>query len=76
MLQDILIELKNKKNYVTNLILKYQILNKNDNINKNKEIIIINSFGNLSNFLNYAKSVFIGKSTIKKFKRCWRSKSN
>ena len=35
---------------------------------KNKEIIIINSFGNLPKFFKYAKSVFIGKSTIKKFK--------
>ena len=33
---------------------------------KNKEIIIINSFGILQNYFKFAKSVFIGKSTIKK----------
>jgi len=46
--------------------LKTQILNKNDVINEDKEIIIINTFGVLQNFFKYAKSVFIGKSTIKK----------
>ena len=45
-----------------------QILDKNKSILKNKEIIIINSFGELSKFLKYAKSVFIGKSTIQKIK--------
>ena len=34
----------------------------------NKEIIIINSFGSLSEFFYYCKNVFIGKSLIKKFK--------
>ena len=48
------------------LNLKTQILNKNDVINEDKEIIIINTFGVLQNFFKYAKSVFIGKSTIKK----------
>ena len=48
------------------LNLKAQILNKNDVINEDKEIIIINTFGALQNFFKYAKSVFIGKSTIKK----------
>ena len=48
------------------LNLKAQILNKNDVINEDKEIIIINTFGVLQNFFKYAKSVFIGKSTIKK----------
>ena len=46
--------------------LKVQILNKNEVIANNKEIIIINSFGVLQNFYKYSKSVFIGKSTIKK----------
>lgn len=46
--------------------LKVQILNKGDLITKNKEIIIINSFGTLNDFFKYAKSTFIGKSIIKK----------
>jgi len=46
--------------------LTVQILNKNEHISENKEIIIINSFGVLQNYFKYAKSVFIGKSTIKK----------
>jgi 3-deoxy-D-manno-octulosonic-acid transferase len=45
--------------------LNVQILNKNEPILDNIEIIIINSFGILSNYFKYAKSVFIGKSTIK-----------
>ena len=45
--------------------LNVQIMNKNEPILDNKEIIIINSFGVLSNYFKYAKSVFIGKSTIK-----------
>jgi len=49
-----------------NYNLKVQILSKNEHILKDKEIIIINSFGNLPNYFKYAKSVFIGKSTIKK----------
>ncbi len=46
--------------------LKVQILNKNDVIVDGMEIIIINSFGVLQNFYKYSKSVFFGKSTIKK----------
>ena len=46
--------------------LSYQVLDKEDLLNKNKEIILINSFGILPYFLKYSKSVFIGKSTIKK----------
>lgn len=45
--------------------LSVQILNDNDAIQEGKEIIIINSFGVLNNFFKYAKSTFIGKSTIK-----------
>jgi 3-deoxy-D-manno-octulosonic-acid transferase len=48
--------------------LSVQILNKNELILKDKEIIIINSFGVLNNFFKHAKSVFIGKSTIKNMK--------
>ena len=32
------------------------------------DIIIVNSFGVLNNFYKYAKSVFIGKSTLEKLK--------
>ena len=56
----------NIKSLSETLNLKTQILNKNDVINEDKEIIIINTFGILQNFFKYAKSVFIGKSTIKK----------
>ena len=49
------------------LNLNTQILNKYEHIQKNKEIIIINFFGALTNYFKYAKSVFIGKSIIKKY---------
>jgi len=45
-----------------------QIVKKNDPIAKNKEIIIINSYGNLPRFLSLSKSVFMGKSTIESLK--------
>ncbi len=47
---------------------KTQILNKDDKIFDENEVIIINFFGNLQNYFKYAKSVFIGKSTIDKIK--------
>ena len=50
-----------------NLNLACQILNPDGEILDNKEIIIINSFGKLQSFYKYSKSVFIGKSIIKKF---------
>ena len=50
------------------LNIKMQILNKNEIILKDTEIVIINSFGILQNYFKYAKSVFIGKSIINKFK--------
>jgi len=46
--------------------LNVQILNKDDLILKNKEIILINSFGLLESYFKFSKSVFIGKSMIKK----------
>jgi 3-deoxy-D-manno-octulosonic-acid transferase len=46
-----------------------QILNDGDYIQDNKEIIIVNSFGVLPKFFKYSKSVFIGKSILKKFKQ-------
>ena len=45
--------------------LKSQILNKDDLIDVNCEIIIINSLGVLNEFYKYASGVFIGKSTLK-----------
>ena len=46
--------------------LKSQLLNKNESILENKEIIIVNTFGEVQKYFNLAKSVFIGKSLIKK----------
>jgi 3-deoxy-D-manno-octulosonic-acid transferase len=51
-----------------NLSLKTQVLNQGEIIQDNKEIIIINSFGVLQDYFKYAKSVFIGKSTLKELK--------
>ena len=45
-----------------------QILSKNEKIEKNKDIIIINSFGDLNDYFKHAKSVFIGKSNISRLK--------
>ena len=50
------------------LNLNTQILNKNDNIINDKEIIIINYFGDLLSFYKFSKSVFIGKSMVKKLR--------
>ncbi len=49
--------------------LNTQILNKEDLILDNKDIIILNSFGVLNDYFKYAKSVFIGKSSLRKFER-------
>ncbi len=48
--------------------LETQILNKNDDLKDDKEIIIINFFGSLASFFKYSKSVFMGKSTMRKLK--------
>ncbi len=53
------------KKTCNNFRLTSQILGENEEIQKNKEIIIINSFGNLPKFYNYSKSVLIGKSMMK-----------
>ena len=45
-----------------------QILNEKDIIQKDKEIIIINSFGVLNRYFKFTKSTFIGKSTIENLK--------
>ena len=54
------------ENLSKTLNLKTQILNDGEKIIKNKEIIIINSFGVLSKYFDYCKSVFVGKSILKK----------
>ena len=41
-------------------------MDKNEKIHQSKEVIIINSFGRINEFLKFAISAFIGKSTIKK----------
>ena len=56
---------KKIKTLCKNNNLNTQILNKDEIISEDKEIIIINSFGNLHNYFKYAKSVFIGKSIIR-----------
>ena len=62
----------NKTNEILELAnrlkLSTQLLNKNDIISKNIEVVIVNAFGILPDYFNYAKSVFIGKSVIKKLK--------
>ena len=60
----------NRVNEIKKLCLKnqltFQTLSKDQIISKDKEIIIINSFGALPKYFKYSKSVFIGKSMIKK----------
>tara|TARA_X000000950_G_C13844398_1_gene631651 strand:- start:343 stop:1626 length:1284 start_codon:yes stop_codon:yes gene_type:complete len=54
------------KNLSEKFNLNVQVLNKDELILDNKEIIIINFFGELINYYKYSKSVFMGKSMIKK----------
>ena len=49
--------------------LNTQILNKDERIEEDKEIIIINSFGILQDYFKYTKSVFMGKSILEKLKK-------
>ena len=53
------------KNLSNKFNLNAQILNNKDIINPNTEILIINSFGVLSNYFSYCKNIFIGKSFLK-----------
>ena len=46
------------------LKLNSQILKHKDLIKKNKDVIIVNSFGLLPKYFSYSKSVFMGKSTL------------
>jgi 3-deoxy-D-manno-octulosonic-acid transferase len=57
---------KEIKKLCENYNLTAQIVYKNDIILKDSEIVIINSFGVLSGYFKYAKSVFVGKSILKK----------
>ena len=50
------------------LDLKVEVLNKDEKISQDKEIILINDFGVLQSYFEIAKSVFIGKSSLEKFK--------
>ncbi len=59
---------KNIKSLTENFKLTSQILDKDNLILEDKEIIIINYFGALKDYFKCAKSVFIGKSTIKKYR--------
>ena len=56
------------KSFSDNFGLKTQILNEGDKISDDIEIIIVNSYGFLQNYYEHAKSVFIGKSILDKFK--------
>ena len=51
------------------LKLKVQILNRQEKILDDSEIVIINYYGALNSFYKFAKSVFIGKSMLKKFQK-------
>ena len=48
--------------------LQSQILNKSEVIDESKEILIINSIGNINDYLKTAKSVFMGKSLLESLK--------
>lgn len=56
------------KSYCDQLNLNSQLLNKGEKILKDKEVLIINSYGVLKEYFKYAKSVFIGKSIIPELK--------
>ena len=60
---------KKIKRLCDDLKLKNQILNNDEKIFESSEIILINSYGDINKFLKYSKSVFIGKSTIKKLEK-------
>ena len=48
------------------LKLKVEILNDVDEIKEDSEVIVVNSIGNMTNFFNKSRSVFMGKSLLKK----------
>ena len=51
------------------LSLKSQILEIGQSVNTNAEILIINSYGSTTKYLNLCKSVFIGKSLLEKLEK-------
>ena len=59
---------KNIKSYCDKKGLQAQILNNDNTIDFSKEVVILNFHGELSKFFKFAKSVFIGKSMVKKLK--------
>ncbi len=59
---------QNIKSICEKLNLKTQVLSQGDTIEADNEIIIINSYGVTSKYLKLCKSVFIGKSLLKKLK--------
>ena len=59
---------KDIKKLCDKLALNSQILDDKQFIKREREIIIINSFGSLPAYFKLAKSVFIGKSMIEKLK--------
>ena len=60
---------KNIKKDCEKLNLNTQILNKGEEIAGNKEVILVNSFGILDFFFENLKSVFIGKSILKRLEK-------
>lgn len=60
---------KNIKRLCDKLNISNQVLSESEKIRNNKEIIIINAFGVLSEYFKYSKSVFIGKSIIKRLEQ-------
>ena len=51
------------------LDLNSQVIKNKEIIKKEKEVIIVNSFGKLPEFFKYSKSIFVGKSVLKKFEQ-------
>ncbi len=58
----------NVKKLCKNFNLEFQVFSLENEISTKKEIVIVNSFGILQDFFEHAKSVFIGKSLVKKLK--------
>ena len=59
---------KEIKSIAKNMNLKTQILNEKNIVNKNADIIVVNSFGVLLKIFNYCKLIFMGKSLLKEKK--------
>ncbi len=52
-----------------NLKIKYQVVKAGQSINSNAEVLIVNSYGFTAKYLRLCKSVFIGKSLLKRLKK-------